>query len=251
VPDDPYFYLFAIPAVILIGLAKGGFSGLGALGTPLIALGVDPVKGAAILLPILIAQDVVGVAAFRKTWDRSVIAAMLPGAIVGILLGYGLAAQVSTDGVMLALGLISILFGIHRLVIEWGARIPMPSRSSGWVGALFGVATGFTSQIAHAGGPPFQMWVMPKRLERDVFIGTSAIFFAIVNWLKVPAYVALGQFTGENALASAALLPIAVLSSLAGVYLVRRVATDRFYVIVYLLLIATGVELILEGAGLV
>ncbi len=250
-PDDPYFYLFAIPAVILIGLAKGGFSGLGALGTPLMALGVEPVKGAAILLPILIAQDVVGVVAFRKTWHRSVIATMLPGAIIGILLGYALASRVSTYGVLTTLGLISILFGVHRLVIERGGRIPVPAQSSRWVGGLFGVATGFTSQIAHAGGPPFQMWVMPKRLERDIFIGTSAIFFAIVNWLKVPAYVALGQFTTENALASIVLLPIAVMASLAGVYLVRRVDTDRFYVIVYLLLIATGVQLILEGTGLV
>ena len=111
---------------------------------------------------------------------------------------------------------------LYRLWIERGGRIAASSRSPAWVGALFGVATGFTSQIAHAGGPPFQMWVMPRRLPRDVFIGTTAIFFAVLNWIKVPAYVALGQFTRANALTTLVLLPFAMLGSLAGVWLVRR-----------------------------
>ncbi|MET1112846.1 MAG: sulfite exporter TauE/SafE family protein [Allosphingosinicella sp.] len=250
-PDDPAFYLFAIPAVILIGLAKGGFTGLGALGTPLMALGMDdPVRAAAILLPILIAQDVVSVAAFRRSWDGAVLAAMLPGAALGIGLGWLLAARISTGAVMAVLGAISILFGAYRLAVERGGGIAASSSSPAWVGSLFGVAAGFTSQIAHAGGPPFQMWVMPKRLERDVFVGTSALFFAIVNWIKVPAYVALGQFTTANALATAALLPLAVLASLAGVKLVRRVSMERFYVIVYVLMIVAGGKLLLDGLGL-
>jgi uncharacterized protein len=248
---DLHFLLFAVPAVILVGLAKGGFSGLGALGTPLMALATDdPVKAAAILLPILLAQDVVGVAAFRKSWDGSILATMLPGAVVGVALGYLLAAEVSADAVMAALGAVSILFGAYRLWVERGGRIAASSNSPRWVGSLFGVLTGFTSQIAHAGGPPFQMWVMPRRLERDVFVGTSAIFFALLNWVKVPAYVALGQFTRDNAIATAVLLPLAVLASLAGVKLVRRVAMERFYAIVYLLMIVAGVKLLLEGVGI-
>jgi uncharacterized membrane protein YfcA len=250
-PEDPSFYLFAIAAVILIGLAKGGFTGLGALGTPLMALGADdPVRAAAILLPILIAQDVVAVAAFRRRWDGRVLAAMLPGATVGIGLGWLLAARISADAVMAALGAISILFGAYRLSAERGGQIAASSRSPGWVGSLFGVVAGFTSQIAHAGGPPFQMWVMPRRLDRDVFVCTSAIFFAVVNWIKVPAYLALGQFTSENAIATAVLLPVAMLASLAGVKLVRKVATERFYTIVYVLMILAGAKLLLDGFGL-
>jgi len=251
VPHDLSFYLLAFPAVLLIGLAKGGFTGLGALGTPLMALAIDdPVKAAAILLPILIAQDVVGVTAFRKTWDGSVLTAMIPGAVLGIGLGYLLAAQVSADVVMAVLGAISMSFGAYRLWIERGHRIAASSNSPPWVGSLFGVATGFTSQIAHAGGPPFQMWVMPKRLPRDVLVGTSAIFFTIINWIKIPAYVALGQFTFDNAIASAALLPLAVLASLVGVKLVRRVSVERFYPIVYALMIVAGTKLLLDGIGL-
>lgn len=251
-PQDLNFYLFAIPAVVLIGLAKGGFSGLGALGVPLMAIGMsDPVRAAAILLPILIAQDVVGVAAFRRTWDKGVLVAMIPGAVVGIILGYLLAARVSSNAVMAVLGAITILFGGYRLWAERGGRIQAASSSPKWVGGLFGIGAGFTSQIAHAGGPPFQMWVMPKKLARDVFVGTSAIFFAIINWIKVPAYVALGQFTRENTLATLVLLPIAVLASLAGVKLVRTVSTEGFYTIVYWLMVVAGGKLLWDGLRLI
>jgi hypothetical protein len=247
---DVHFFLFAIPAVILIGLAKGGFSGLGALGTPLMAIGIgDPVKAAAILLPILIAQDVVGVTAFRKTWDRRVLAAMLPGAVVGIALGYLLAARISAAAVMAVLGGISILFGAYRLWVERPGASVAVSSSPAWAGTLFGVAAGFTSQVAHAGGPPFQMWVMPRKLPHTVFVGTAAIFFAIVNLIKVPAYLALGQFTASNAIASLVLLPFAVAASMAGVHLVGRVSGKGFYTIVYWLMIVVGAKLLYDGLG--
>lgn len=234
--------------MVLVGLAKGGFTGLGALGTPLMALGMrDPVRAAAILLPILIAQDVVGVTAFRRTWSGRILAIMLPGAVVGIGLGYLLAATISEAAVMAVLGVISILFGAYRLWADHGGRISAATDSPAWVGTLFGIATGFTSQIAHAGGPPFQMWVMPRKLDRDTFVGTSAIFFAVVNWMKVPAYAALGQFTLANAAATVILLPVAVLSSLAGVKLVRKVPMQRFYAIVYWLMIIAGAKLLLDG----
>jgi uncharacterized membrane protein YfcA len=249
-PQEPVFYAFAIPAVLLIGLAKGGFSGLGALAMPLIALGMDPIRGAAILLPILIVQDAVSVAAFRKSWDGYVLAVMLPGALLGVALGWWFAASVSSDAVLVAVGAIALLFGAYRLWAGRGGRIAASSQSPAWVGTLFGVATGFTSQIAHAGGPPFQMWVMPRRLPRDVFVGTTALFFAVLNWIKVPAYVALGQFTRANALGTLALLPFALLGSLAGIWLIRKVAPERFYTLVYALMVVAGAKLLWDGLGL-
>ena len=233
-------------AVALLGLAKGGFSGMGALSLPLMAMTISPVRAAAILLPILIVQDVVGVWAFRRTWDGRVLGWMLPGAALGIGLGWWYAASVSPDAVLGLVGAVSILFGGYRL---WADRRGTPaaaSRSPGWVGSLFGVASGFTSQIAHAGGPPFQLWVLPRRLERDVLVGTTAIFFAVVNWVKVPAYFALGQFTLANMTVAALLLPVAIASTLAGVWLVRRVSAARFYTAVYVLMILVGVKLVLD-----
>ena len=248
---DPFFYLLAIPAVIVLGLAKGGFAGVGVIAVPLMALAVSPVLAASITLPILIVQDVVSVWAFRRTWDRGVLILMLPSAAIGIGLGYALAAFVRPGAVELAVGVISVVFAVQRL---WVDRPGAPVREGRaervpWRGVLAGIAAGFTSQIAHAGGPPFQIYVLPKRLPRDVFIGTSALFFATVNWMKVPAYWALGQFTPQALSTAAVLLPLAIASTWAGVWLVRRVPAERFYQIIYGLLIVVGAKLAWDGAA--
>jgi len=243
------FFALAIPAVTLLGLSKGGFVGLGALSLPMLALAISPVRAAAILLPILIVQDVVGVWAFRKSWDGHVLAWMLPGSMIGIALAYLFAARVSEAAVLGVVGAISILFGAYRLLTDRRGAISAPAKSPGWVGTLAGIASGFTSQIAHAGQPPFQIWVLPKRLPRDVLVGTTAIYFAATNWLKVPAYWALGQFSRENLLAAAALLPVAIASTFAGVWLVRRVSPARFYTAIYALMVLVGVKLVWDAVA--
>jgi uncharacterized protein len=243
-------YMLAVPAVILLGLSKGGFAGMGALAMPMLALVVDPVRAAAILLPILIAQDAVGVWAFRRTVDWRLIGWMMPGALGGVWLGYVFAASLPASGVMVMVGAISVTFGLYRL---WAARRPVraqaPRRWPEWVGTLLGVVSGYTSQIAHAGQPPFQIWVLPRGLPRDMLVGTTALFFAALNWIKVPAYLALGQFSAQNLAVSAALFPLAIAATLAGVWLVRRVPADRFYTAIYCLMVAVGVALVWEGAA--
>lgn len=244
---DMAYIVCAVLAVTLTGLAKGGFSGIGSLAMPIMAMAIDPVRGAAIMLPILIVQDVVGVWAFRRSFEKSVLTVMLPGMAVGIGIGWYFAASVSESAVLGVLGLISILFGSQRLWVERRGAIVVPSNAPNWIGTLLGVASGFTSQIAHAGSPPFQMWVLPKRLPRDVLVGTSAIVFAAMNWMKVPAYAALGQFTRENLTATAMLAPVAIASTLAGVALVRRVDSERFYTLIYALMIVLGVKLLVDA----
>ena len=244
---DILYFSCAIMAVILSGLAKGGFAGVGALAMPVMALGIDPVRGAAIMLPILILQDTVSVWAFRHSWDRHILKVMLPGMAMGIALGYFFAAQVPETTVLGVLGLISTLFGLQRLWIERGGSIVLPSSSPDWVGMVFGVASGFTSQIAHAGSPPFQMWVLPKRLPRDMLVGTTAIAFATMNWMKVPAYAALGQFTRANLTATAMLVPVAIGATFAGVALERRVDANRFYTLIYVLMVLLGIKLMADA----
>lgn len=241
---DPVFYALAVPAVILSGLAKGGFAGVGAMSLPLMALAISPVQAAAVLLPILIVQDAVGAWAFRKTFDRRILMIMVPGAAIGIVLGYLLAAKVSTAGVLAVLGAITVFFAGQRLWLSRGGRVEAAKDSPAAVGVMFGVIAGFTSQIAHVGAPPFQMWVAPKRLAPLIMIGTSSLFFFIINWLKVPAYIALGQFTTENLMTAAVLLPVAVGSTFAGVWLVRRIEAERLYRLIYFLMLVVGVQLL-------
>jgi uncharacterized membrane protein YfcA len=246
---DPLFYAAAIPAVTLLGLAKGGFSGLGMLSLPLMALVVSPVQAAAITLPILIVQDVVSVWAYRYTWDKRNVVILVVGSTSGILTGYLLAAQVSDAAIKLAVGLISIAFAARRLVLERGGREPKATPADVPRGMLWGWVTGFTSMIAHAGGPPFQIYVMPQRLPRDVFVGTGAVVFALINWIKVPPYLALGQMTAENMATAGALFPVAIASTWAGVVLVRRVSGQLFYTAVYVLLVFVGAKLVYDGAA--
>ncbi|RVT94991.1 sulfite exporter TauE/SafE family protein [Sphingomonas crocodyli] len=241
---QPAFWVLGLIAVTIIGLAKGGFIGFGILGTPLLALAIPPVQAAAIILPLLLVQDAVGIWSFRKTWDAYVLKVMLPGGIVGIAIGYTFAASLPDSWVLGALGILSIVFGAYRLWIERGGRAAPAVEWPAWAGFLCGTASGLSSQIAHAGQPPFQLWAMPRRMPRDVYVGTSSIFFGAMNWIKVPAYAALGAFTPSNLIASAALLPVAILSTLLGVRLVRRIRTEGFYRIAYALLLLVGVVLL-------
>lgn len=241
------FYLAGSAAVLLLGLSKGGFAGVGALGTPLLALAIGPVAAAAVLLPVLIVQDVVGLWAFRRSWDRGIVALMLPAAAVGIALAAAFAGRVPEAAMQALLGVISVLFAVRSLWIARGGRIPAPRHPPHWFGLAMGLASGFTSQVAHAGQPPFQIYVLPKRLPRELLVGTTAVFFAAVNWIKVPGYLLLGQFTRANLLASAALMPLAFAATLAGVWLVRRVEAERFYVAIYALMLLVGAKLVWDG----
>jgi uncharacterized membrane protein YfcA len=242
---DTTFFAAMVPAVILMGLSKGGFSGLGLLSLPLMALVVSPVTAAAIMLPLLISQDVVTVWSYRREFDRRNLATLMPGALLGVLAGYLLAAKVSDTAVGLAVGVISVGFALRRLIGPKGPPVVTHAR---WdLGSFWGFLCGFTSMIAHAGGPPFQIYVMPQRLAPPVFVGTGAIFFAAMNLIKLGPYLALGQFSQQNLLASAALFPVAIAATIAGVWLVRRVPAERFYTIIYWLLLAIGTKLIVDG----
>ena len=241
---DPAFYFAAVPSVILLGLSKGGFAGIGLLSLPLMALVVSPVQAAAIMLPILMVQDVVSVWAYRRTWDRRNIMMLLPGAMAGILVGWMVAAYVSEASVRIGVGILGVGFATYRLALGNRAPATAPGRLAGH---FWGWVCGFVSFIAHAGGPPFQVYMLPQRLQRDIFVGTGSVFFAIVNLVKVAPYMALGQFSRENLATSAALFPAAILSTFLGVMLVRRVRGDRFFTIVYILLIGVGSKLIYDG----
>ena len=236
------FYLVAVAAVILFGLSKGGFSGLSTLGMPLMSLVVSPVRAAAIVLPILIVQDWVSVWAFRRDFSPRNLIILIPSAMVGVGFGWLLAARVSDDAVRLALGVISIGFVLYMVVRDRLGRAPV-ERPGVPSGVVWGSVAGFTSFISHAGAPPFQVYVMPQYLKPRVFAGTATMFFAAVNLIKVPPYFLLGQFSRDNLLVSAWLIPVAVVSTFAGVWLVRRVSADRFYAIILAITFLVGVKL--------
>jgi uncharacterized protein len=246
-PTDPVFYLVSAVAVILVGIAKGGFSGLGAASMPLLVLVMDPVAAAAMLLPILIVQDVVGVWAFRKSFDLPTLKLMLPSALLGIFLGWWLAAAVPSQGVRAIVGLIALFFGANRLCALYGIALKLKGPLPEWLGAFWGGVSGFTSQVAHAGGPPFQAWALTRKFPQLIYAGTSGIFFAIINWAKVPAYIALGQMSWANMQLSLLFLPLAIASTYVGIILVKRVSPARFNIAISIIMVLVGIELLRDA----
>nr|WP_210382377.1 sulfite exporter TauE/SafE family protein [Jiella sonneratiae] len=242
------FYAVAIPAVILIGLSKGGFGGTAALvGVPLMAIAVPPVTAAGILLPILLVMDVVGLFAWRGRFDRGIVFTMLPAAALGVLLGYLTAAAVSEDAFRLTIGLLALSFFGNWLAGARRARAARPQQPA--KGAFWGAVAGFASFVSHAGGPPYQIYVVPLKIPPPVFAGTSVIFFASVNAMKLLPYFLLGQFSRDNLSTSAALLPLAPVATLAGIWLVKRTDPTLFYRIIYWLLLPIGLKLVYDGAA--
>jgi uncharacterized membrane protein YfcA len=240
------FYLAAIAAVILVGLSKGGFSGLSLLSIPLLALVTSPIRAAAIMLPILIVQDIVSVWAYRRSFDRRIVAIMIPGGILGIGLAAITAAYVTDAIVVLGVGLIASGFVLYTWLRRESGR-ERSGEGSIPAGLFWGACSGFTSFIANAGGPPFQVYVLPRRLSPQVYAGTMTMVFAAINWLKVAAFFAIGQVSLANFSISATLFPLAIAATLAGIWLVRRVSGRLFYRIIYLFTFFVGLKLVFDG----
>ena len=239
---DPLFYLLAVIAVILLGLSKGGFLGLGVMGLPLMSLSVPPLQAAAILVPTMIAQDVLTVWSYRHTWSAWNLKIMMPSMAAGIGLGALFAASLTAAHIRLAIGIIAGVFVLrHWLGQRFDRLAPRPNVATG---VFFGALGGFTTMLANAGGPAWQMHLLPQKLDKFSYVGTFAMLFAAGNLLKLPAYGALGQLTGENLAVGLALLPVAVIANYAGIWLVRRTPTELFFRIAYVLMFLISIELI-------
>lgn len=242
---DPYFLAAVIPAVIALGLSKGGFAGLGTISTPLVALILPPFEAAALLLPILIVQDVISIWVYRRDWSAWNLQVMLPGAALGVGLAWFLAALVPEAIVRLIVGAIGLSFVLN----VWFGRKPAQSAPHAPSGIFWGAVSGFTSAFANAGGPPFQVYILPQQLPKLTLVGTATIFFATVNGLKVVPYFALGNFTGHGLLLSLSLMPLAIVANFAGIWLVRVTPVELFYKITYVLVFLLSLALIWQGCS--
>lgn len=243
---DVVFYAAALPAAMLVGLSKGGLPVVGMLGVPVLALVVSPVQAAGLLLPIFVVSDWFGLWAYRRDWSPRNLAILLPGALVGIGLGWATAAWVSEAMVTLLVGLIGLAFVADRAL---KAGCERPARPADVPRGLFwGAVSGFTSFVSHSGAPPFQMYVLPQRLPKLVFAGTSTIFFTIVNAVKLVPYWALGQLSLENLETMAVLVPAAVAATFAGVRLTHRIPEQLFFRLILTALALVSVKLVIDGA---
>jgi len=243
---DPSFYLAALPAILIAGISKGGFGGgIALVAVPLMALVIPPAQAAAVMLPILILMDAIGVVAYRRLFDMAALRVMLPGALVGIALG-GLAFdRLSPAALRLIIGVIALVF-VASYACGGGAR-RAARKPSPWLGALCGAISGFTSTLAHAGSPPAQIYLLPLRVDKTVFVATSVVFFAAVNLIKLVPYALIGQFSATNLLTALILAPLAALGMVLGIRLHGLVDAATFYRLCYVFVALTGLKLIYDG----
>lgn len=244
--SEPLFYLVAVPAVLLVGIGKGGFAGgLGILAVPMLALVSSPLQAAGIMLPILCVMDVTGVRAWLRRWDRALMVKLLPPAILGILIGALTFHFVSDTFLKVLIGLLALLFSLRYWLgsrLRLGLRLPEGPACWLWSGL-----SGYTSFVAHAGGPPLMIYLLPKNLDKSIFVGTVTIFFAVVNYVKLIPYGILGQLSAENLGTSLLLAPAAVIGVQLGVWMHERVDAAMFNRLMYLFLFFTGAKLFWDG----
>ena len=242
---DPWFYAVAIPAVLMLGVSKSGFgAGFGSLAVPLMALAVTVPQAAAMLMPVLLVMDLLSLSVFWKHFDRKLLRFLVPFGLLGTVVGALSFRLLDARLVAGLVGIFTLLFLAQRLLVPPKADSVAPPR---WVGVILTTLSGFTSFIAHTGGPPVSAYIIPMRLPPLVFASTMALFFTVINLSKWLPYAWLGLLDGRNMATSLALLPFAPIGVWVGVRLAHRINPVLFYRLVYLGMFLTGMKLVWDG----
>lgn len=239
------FWAAAVTAAMLVGVSKGGLPVIGNLSVPMLALVISPVTAAGLLLPVYVVSDLFGLWAYRRDFDRRVLAIVLPGAMVGIAVGWATATVVSEALVTMLVGVIGLAFSLNLILRPKVDAVPRPARVG--PGLFWGAVAGFTSFVSHSGGPPYQVYTLPLKMTKTVFAGTSTIAFAVINAVKLIPYWALGQFSAQNLHVAMLLMPVAAVAVFAGVWLVRVMPEKLFFRLVTWALLAISLKLIWDG----
>lgn len=239
------FYLMAGFVALLVGLSKGGLGGsAGALATPLMALVMPADQVIGLMLPILMVADIFAVWTHWKRWDGRMVAWMLPGAVVGVTLGTFFIKNVPEETLKLTLAIIVFIFVAYKLLEKRLFRNVVYQPHDGH-GILAGTVAGFSSSLAHTGGPPVSIYLLLRRVQPSTFNATSALFFAILNWIKVPYYFYAGLFDFERMKSMIWLLPLLPLGVWGGKVLADKVSRETFEQVIVVFLIITAVLLII------
>jgi hypothetical protein len=246
-------------SVFLIGVTKSGFGGgIGLTIVPLtaIAMGHIPEYGSAatigLLLPLLIVGDLIAVWQYRRLFAVEKIKRLFPGTALGVVLGgallwaLGRATRYVGATILIVIGIECIaLVGLHWWLLRHSERDHLmrePLRSH-WTGAYAGVS----STLAHAAGPIISMYLLPLGLDRRLFVGTSAVYFFLLNTSKLPAYWLSGQFARAELTFSLRFLPIVLAGALFGVWVNRKLSDRIFTQAVYVFTFLLGWYVLADG----
>ncbi len=241
---DLLLWLFFL-AAFFVGMSKGGLPGVGALSVPILSLSISPLAAAAILLPIYIMSDVAGVWLYRREFSLRNIKILIPAGIAGVIVGWLTAAIVSDNVVSILVGITGIGFCLNT----WLKPASKRKRTTAAVvpGMFWGTLSGFTSFVSHAGAPPYQVYVLPQQLPKNVFAGTTTIVFAVINLAKVIPYAALQTYTLPVFMFCALLLPVALVGTFLGKLFTQMLPEKWFFLAVQIVLFIISIRLVTKG----
>lgn len=244
--DQIWFWLAAGVAATLVGMSKGGVPMVAMLAVPVMALVMSPVMAAGLLLPVYVVSDMFGLYAYRHAFDRRVLAIVIPGAVVGIGIGWATASTVPETAVTLVVGIIGFAFALNLILRR--PVIAEPKRAEVAPGLFWSAVAGFTSFVSHAGAPPYQVYTLPLGMTKAVFAGTTTIAFAAINLVKLVPYYALGQLNVGNLKMAAVLSIPAALAVFVGLRVVKVLPERLFFRLVTWALLLISIKLIWDGA---
>ena len=245
---DAFFWLANLGA-FLVGLSKGGLPSIGMLAVPLLALVTSPLQAAALLLPLFVISDGVALWLYRRDFSAANLRVLLPAGLAGVAMGWATSSVVSDRAITFLIGSMGLAFCLDTWLRRAKPAVPRPpSVAKGW---FWGGLSGFTSFISHSGAPPFQIHLLPQRLPKAQFAGTATLFFAAINAAKVLPYHQLRPYDTERLWSAAALVPAALVGTVVGAALTRRLADRWFYRVVQVGLFGVSVKLLVDASGLV
>jgi len=245
---DPLFYVIAIPVVLLTGVSKTGIPGLfGGMAVPLLSLVIPPLQAAALMLPVLCFIDLFGLRAFRGIYDRRNMPILLTGLAIGVVLGMIVFTLVPRDFMRILIGTIAVAFALNN-IFGWARNRP-PTTASWPRGVFWSSLSGLTSFVAHAGSPPIMAYLLPQRLDRKIYVGTTVWFFFASNYAKLIPYAYLGQPDLSNLATAAVLLPFVPMGVKLGVFVQGKLDEKVFYQLSYWALLGIGLKLLYDGTS--
>jgi uncharacterized membrane protein YfcA len=246
---DPLFYLVGLPTVFVMAVSKGAFGGgLAIIGVPMLSLVMSPIEAAIVVAPLVSFMDVFALKSFGpKTWSKPDLAWLVPGLLAGIAVGYAFFALVDARFVALGIGLITVAFAADyflRVMHKPHSEKPV----SPVLGLIAGTASGFTTFVAHAGGPPAQMYLLRRGLTKTLYAGTNLALFTLGNFVKLFPYAVLAWAEPQTMLWALLLAPTVPAGVWAGKWLHDRLEQRRLFFWCYVLLTLAAAKLLFDAA---
>ncbi len=236
-------WLWLLLAAVLIGLSRTAVSGFGMLAVPLLAAVFGGKESTGVILPMLITADIFAITYFRKKADRKTFSHLLPWAFAGLIAGVLIGGAINDRQFRMIIGTIVIVCVLILVFFELkGTGIRLPDNIILY--AFIGTAVGFASMVGNSAGPIFWIYLIARSMKKTEFMGTSALFFFIMNITKLPLQIFVwDNIRSATLIPALIMIPVIIGSAFAGTIIIKRINEKVFKYIVIVMIFAAAIRL--------